>query len=639
MGPCDDTGVRFVVVLLFAIASTRLAAAQDPGEPATEPAPEPPPAEDLSDEDLAKLAEGEAIEIFAERPDKPFDRDTEVRLTGEELAARGAVDLASALALLPDVTIREAGRAGKQIDIRGGRKGEVTILIDGVSVSDPYYGNFDVTTIPITDIVQIRVSTTPQSPIDGPGGSGGVIEVHTRDAIGPQLVIGRVLGDTMPTFGITSTARVALAKRLALRVSTSNTVGSRELAFPMDQTLGDGRRAASGAARLEYRNGDRRLALDAFLDDRSYIQPPTEDDSAVLVVTMIDRETSFRTTGKLDDKVGTLQLQAQGWFHSLDRRTRSFRDITLTDNYYTEDISALRYGGMALATKPFRKAFRWTVSGTVTRESARVVTDMRSIGDVTIAHGAAALGYERKQLRVEAAAGLAVPFGIDADPWPEAKLVTKYKPRPHLELTATGGYKGRLPTLRERFDAMSGDPTLDPEHAAHAELRAVEHVEDRVHVEVAPFYRHSTGIINRRQGNVFRNTGPLDIYGIDVIARAFVHPRVELAASYQFIRARGENNPEPLDFLPHHKADAWARVALPRKISALARARYISTAIDAGMEVGNYTLVEANVTAELGSEYMAVLRVDDLFDLRPDVRAGYPGPGRVITLVLQGAWQ
>src|SRR5215211_6955840 len=130
--------------------------------------PEAPPGADpnaLSDEDLARLAEGETIEIYDERPDKPFDRDTEVRLTGEELAARGAVDLGTALALLPDVSVREAGRGGFNIDIRGARKGAVSILIDGVLVSDPYYGTFDVSTIPITDIVQIRVATTPQSPI------------------------------------------------------------------------------------------------------------------------------------------------------------------------------------------------------------------------------------------------------------------------------------------------------------------------------------------------------------------------------------------------------------------------------------------------------------------------------------------
>src|SRR5688572_26831078 len=76
------------------------------------PAADPTPPQGMSDEDFARLAEGEAIEIYDERPDKPFDRDTEVRLTGEELIARGAVDLATALELLPDVSVRDAGRGG-----------------------------------------------------------------------------------------------------------------------------------------------------------------------------------------------------------------------------------------------------------------------------------------------------------------------------------------------------------------------------------------------------------------------------------------------------------------------------------------------------------------------------------------------
>ena len=118
---------------------------------------------ELTDEELLKLAGQEVVEVFAERADKPFDRDTEVRLTGEQLAARGIVDLGQALSLLTDVAVRDAGRGGFNIDVRGARKGAVSIFIDGVLVSDPYYGTFDVSSIPITDIVQIRVSTTPQS--------------------------------------------------------------------------------------------------------------------------------------------------------------------------------------------------------------------------------------------------------------------------------------------------------------------------------------------------------------------------------------------------------------------------------------------------------------------------------------------
>ncbi|MDQ3334134.1 MAG: TonB-dependent receptor [Myxococcota bacterium] len=591
--------------------------------------------EGLSDEDLAKLAEGEAIEIFDERPDKPFDRDTEVRITGEELAKRGAVDLASALSLLPDVTIREAGRGGKQIDIRGGRKGEVTILIDGVAVSDPYYGNFDVTSIPITDIVQIRVSTTPQSPIDGPGGPGGVIEVLTRDAIGPQLVVARVTGDTLPSFGMTGTARVALAKHWALRVSSSNLVGARELALPMNQTIDDGRRASSGAARLEYRAGHRRLAVDAFLDDRNYILPPNETEGSILAIMLIDRETSMRASAKLDDKLGKLQLQGQAWAHSLSRRTRFYSDVAMTDNYRVEDIEATRVGAMALVTAPFKKDFRWVTSTTVSREDATVTEDLTSRGHLTIIEAAGGLQYERKRFRLESAAGVAIPIGVDADPWPEAKLVARTKPTQHLELTATTGYKGRLPSLRERFDAMMGDPDLDPEHAVHAELRAVEDHADVMRLELAPFYRRSTGLI-KQMGGRFANTGPLNIYGVDAIARFAIRP-FELGGSYSYIRARSDRADEPLDFLPHHKLDAWLRGTY-RAGSALVRAKYISTALDGGREVGNYTLVEMNVTAQLGKTYLGVLRVDDLLDKRPDVRAGYPSTGRVVSLVLQGSW-
>ena len=213
-----------------------------------------PSAPALTDEELVKQSQAETIEIFDERPDKPFDRDTEVRLTGEQLAARGAVDLGTALALLPDVAVRDAGRGGFNIDIRGARKGAVSILIDGVLVTDPYYGTFDVSTIPITDIVQIRVSTTPQSPIDGPGGPGGVIEVLTRDAIGPQLVIAPLDRRSLPSFGVTGTARARsrIISRCECRRRGS---AARATSSCRRRRPPSGRTSATGAARLEYRDG------------------------------------------------------------------------------------------------------------------------------------------------------------------------------------------------------------------------------------------------------------------------------------------------------------------------------------------------------------------------------------------------
>ncbi len=430
--------------------------------------------DEISDAELLKMAEQETIDIYDERPDKPFDRDTEVRLTGEELARRGAVDLGTALALLPDVTVRPVGRGGFQADIRGGRKGAVSIFIDGVLVSDPYYGTFDVSSIPITDIVQIRVATTPQSPIDGPGGSGGVIEVHTRDAIGPQVVVARVTGDSLPTFGVSGTARAGLTKHTALRIAASGLMGARDLEAPVTATpFNEGKRAATGATRLEYRKGNRRVAVDGFLDDRHYIAPPGETGT----ILMIDRETTYRASAKGDDRIGKLQLQGQTWVQTLRRRSRFFTDpaFTADDQLQFENLAAQRVGGMALATAPIAKDFRWAASATFDREHAHVETknDQISEGDITTMEFAVDGQYEHGPVRADLAGGLAVPAGVGADPWPEAKAVVKYRPQHDLELTATAGYKGRVPSLRERFDAATGNPELGPEFARHAEVRAI----------------------------------------------------------------------------------------------------------------------------------------------------------------------
>ncbi len=626
----------------------------------------------LSDADLQKLAEQETVEIFDERPDKPFDRDTAVRLTGEELAARGAVDLGTALALLTDVAVRDAGRGGFNIDIRGARKGAVSIFIDGVLVSDPYYGTFDVSSIPITDIVQIRVATTPQSPIDGPGGSGGVIEVHTRDAIGSQVVVARITGDSLPTFGMSGTARAATSKHTALRLAASGLMGARDLEAPMTAVpFNESRRAATSSARFEYRKGEQRVAIDGFVDDRHYVAPPG-DTGAILLV---DRETTYRATAKADDKFGKLAVQGQGWVSSLYRRSQFFSDQTFGSQVNFENLNASRVGGMALATAPIAKDYRWAASATFDREHADVETmgGQVSRGDITTMELALDGQYERKRLRLDLAGGAAIPVGVGADPWPELKAVAKYRPQQDLEITATGGYKGRVPSLRERFDLATGNPALGPEFARHAEIRVIweglrsvalgttEDPKPRVRLEVAPFAKKTKGTSRvcptqeQCPGDTVGKLAALDdtvFYGIDIQARVKVTPQLEVGGSYDYIKAcelgsaRGcgldvtmMGGADPLDRLARNRADGWVQVTPHRMVSAQARVKYTGSAIDKTKPTGAYTLVEANVTAQIAKQYLAVLRVDDALDVRPETRSGFRTAGRVVTFVFQGTWE
>jgi len=603
----------------------------------------------MTDAELEQLSRGEAIEIFDERPAKPFDRDTEVRLTGEQLAARGATDLGSALALLPDVTVRDAGRGGTNLDVRGARKGSVSIFIDGVLVSDPYYGTFDVSSIPITDIVQIRLATGPQSPIDGAGGNGAVIEVLTRDAIGPQLVIARLTGDTLPSAGATATARVALSPHWGLRVSGSGNASFHAFAIPdgMPELRGQAH-YGTGAARLEYRDGATRVTIDGFIDERHYLSPPSDDQPSQQLL-LVDREATKRASVKIDRQQGAWQLQGEGWLYHLYRRSLFFGndEIATTTESSLEALTAIRTGAMALATRPLGKEWRIAMSSWIDYNRAEIKDLPGNVvkASTTMVELAADAQYEHETIRIDAAAGVAVPFVyLGADPWPEAKLTALW--RPHygsFALEAIVGRKGRIPSLRERFDLTTGNPTLGPEMIDDVELRAVEQLTQRLRIELKPFYKHQTGTVrsspNPADDGRLVNLGVLQLYGFDLIGRVTVERRVELGGAWDYIRATSDVDPtDPIDRLPHNKAEGWLQVTPDPRVSLIGRAMYFGASRDQLVTLPAYTTVQVTATAPIDKTWLAVVKCDDLLNAAPQIRAGYHTVGRVVSFVLQGTW-
>jgi len=281
-----------------------------------------------------------------------------------------------------------------------------------------------------------------------------VIEVLTRDATGPQLVIARVLGDSLPTFGITGMARVALSRTLALRLSASGLGGARELPLPMNATLGEGRHAATGSARLEYRAGDRRVVVDGFVDDRHYISPPSDEMSSSIL--MIDRESTQRISAKGDLKHDKLQLQAQAWAHHLYRRSRFLSDPSLQNVSQIEDLSALRIGGLVLATHPIGKTVRWAASASVDHDSI-VVADLgsKTTSDLTIAELAVDGQYEYPHAPVRRGGGArAAVRDRRRRSVARGEVCRAVAPQfGSLEIIATAARKGRVPSLRERFES------------------------------------------------------------------------------------------------------------------------------------------------------------------------------------------
>ena len=90
---------------------------------------------------------------------------------------------------------------------------------------------------------------------------------------------------------------------------------------------------------------------------------------------------------------------------------------------------------------------------------------------------------------------------------------------------------------------------------------------------------------------------------------------------------------DPLDRLPHHRAEAGCRSRpIAAHLAARAASATSATSIDQTMHVSGYTLVEATATAQLSKQYLAVLRCRRSARRPAETRAGYHSAGRVVML-------
>jgi outer membrane receptor protein involved in Fe transport len=564
---------------------------------------------------------------------RPFDPDTELKLTGKELAARGATTLADALDLIPEVVVRSMGRGGMQIDLRGARKGWVLVLVDGVPVSDPFYGTFDVSSIPVTDVAEIRVSLSAASPIDGPGGPGGVIEVITQPAAGGRLVKARAHATDAPGAAGAVTGRSPLGAALGVRVSAGGTWAGRDYTMPDGLELDEGARNAHAMLRVEGAalGGRARVGADLWGQRRSFVIPPGDAEDAEVVV--VDAEDMARLGLRATGEAGAWLFEARGHASVLRRDSRSFEDATLGAVTRREALTAHREGIAVHADRKLGAATQLLVLGWFDYVGADVAyLDSWETSDSGLASIGAGGETTRGPFKVHAAAGLGWPVAGGGTPWPEGKLSVTYAPVRELEIKTVAARKGRLPTLRERVQAMT---ELDPEIATYGEAQVVMRPSSWLSVQAGGWLRFVDGLI-KFQGNV----GDVTIRGLGGAIDVARGRAVSGGARYDFaLASSGQLGADPLDFFPRHRADAWVSGRAWRGAGTV-RVRYVDEQIDRGMTLPSRLTLDASAFVDVRKDLRATLRCDNVTDERYLLHAtGATAIGRTFLVSLEGTWE
>ena len=98
-----------------------------------------------------------------------------------ELSARNALNVTQAIPYLPGVSVdHKSARNQSGISIRGFDTRQVPIYLDGVPVYVPFDGYVDLSRFLTNDIAEIQVARGYSSPLNGPNGLGGAVNLVTK---------------------------------------------------------------------------------------------------------------------------------------------------------------------------------------------------------------------------------------------------------------------------------------------------------------------------------------------------------------------------------------------------------------------------------------------------------------------------
>ncbi|HNX01610.1 MAG TPA: TonB-dependent receptor plug domain-containing protein [Candidatus Cloacimonadota bacterium] len=124
----------------------------------------------------------EGLRVIGESPSETIGT---VHTTSLNTASEaGALNVKDAMSDLPGISMTVGAKDESNLRIRGFRKNDVKVLIDGRPLNSGYFGNVNLQNIPVSDIREIQILKGPASSMYGSNTLGGVVNLVTREPSG-----------------------------------------------------------------------------------------------------------------------------------------------------------------------------------------------------------------------------------------------------------------------------------------------------------------------------------------------------------------------------------------------------------------------------------------------------------------------
>lgn len=574
------------------------------------------------------------VRVVAESPQASIGRVESLSLP------ENTIPISEALKASPGLSITTGTRDESNLRIRGFRKNEVLIMIDGRPLNSGYWGNVDISKILIDDIAEIRIVKGPASSLYGAGTMGGVVNLISKrqdhilsleSNLHRNLVNSQRLSSSLSFGDFRYKVSLTRDERRPYHLSQDFQPTPFENGVLRNHCYQEAWHADLGSEWLL--GGLHEMAFDAGL---SYI-PYKEIPSSIY-----SRETSiyedwYRAKASLSMDYFTSQksnLRSQVYFDTSGDTFERFRDTNhqvsdLRSQLYSINIGIAPtfeyrgYGILSLGTKTeFRRVNRkddgpypeWTPNyalvGSVFSQLQKELSERLSY---TTGLGLSFFGHSQS----DEAKFLLEPSG--AFYWESAGGSVS---------SISYGINSAIPTMRQLFSSQKGNPDLKASRAQKLELGHSRHLVKNLFLDTSLYYNNVRNLIDLVQEK-YANIYHVQSYGGEISLSAQLLKCWESSAQYAHLSYLGNY---ALSDSPPHSAQLVNTVKLPYGLKFRAQSDWISKR-DSLDDIATFHSLPAYFTHDLAlsatfKNLETELSLSNILDQDYQSEYGFPAPGR-----------
>ncbi len=570
-------------------------------------------------------------------------------ITADDLDKRQTRDIADVLRDVPGVAV--AGVAGQtQIRLRGSEANHVLVLVDGIEVSDPFAGEFDIGTLQAEPGARLEVLRGAQSALYGPDAIGGVIAYQSASGRDVPGFAARVEGGTQGT--VNGALRYGAsgdswdAGLSAVVVSTDGQPnargGTRDIGRDSYTLAGKG--SVSLTDTLTLRAAARFIRTEGQTNDSDF------DSTSPTFGFIIDSPGVTFTNEAFYALVGARLETLEGrWTHDLSaqiadvsRETDSPFGITSAsegDRFKASYVSAFRLAdrhNLTFAADYEVEGFRNATPGGFAFNGRREIEQVGLVGE-----------YRYSDSAFDFSAAIRHDFNDLFQDATTFRLGAGYRITETTRLRAAGGSGVKNPGFFELYGFVDGrfigNAALRPEKSTGWEVGLDQDIADAARLSVTYFD-------SELEGEIF-TTFPAPTFiatpanrttesrqrGVEVSLNARLAEQWSLDAAYSYLDAE-ENGREEVRRPEHIASAALTWTAPGDAASATLVVRHNGESLDDAftdpsfvpvrVQLDDYTLVNLNARARLADGIDAFARIENLLGETYEQVFSFVAPGR-----------